>query len=324
MTRPTAAFAVALVLAARLGAAPLTLDQVDCRAATHRALKAQMAEMNEYFGEPEALVRYEREYRAEVASRSEELTPLPDVDDRLAGSRLTLFGDTHTERSSQTNTVEALRAMRAGDGPVTLVIEFIDRSFQAEVDAYLAGELDVEALRERVQYDEHWGFSWENYRLVLEGARRLGAGLLLVENHLERHELDQRDREIVAWTMAHRARHPDTRYLVAYGSYHVLGRGHLADLFAAEGLPADTVLVGEAPEVYFRALRKVRDPDLVRFVRLSDELYFIRNGTPIERERETRDTFMGYGGWREEDFRAQLPDCQSDGGRRRLFQQLHQ
>lgn len=320
--RPVLPFLL-LLLAASLRAAPLSLDQIDCLAELHLALKAQLAEMNEVFGEPEALVRYEQEYRQAVREQTAEITPVADLEERLAGAELVLFGDTHTEIESQENTIEALRAMRRGDGPVTLVIEWIDRSFQAEVDAFLAGETDGATLREAVEYDRHWSFSWEHYLPVLEAARELGAGVLLVEDHLHRQELGDRDRDIATLTLTHRARNPGRRYLVAYGSYHTFGRGHLPDLFVAGGLAPDAVLLGEAPEVYFRALRKVRDPERLRFVRLGPGLYFVENGTPVERERETRDRFMGYAGWLEEDFRVRTPDCGAARGSRELFHELH-
>lgn len=316
--------AVALaLLAARLPAAPLALEQIDCLAATHRALKSQLAEMNEYFGVPAPLARYEREYRDALRAGTTEVTPVETMGPRLESARLVLLGDTHTELESQLNTVEVLRTMQAGPGPVSLVIEWIDRSFQDEVDAFLAGELTPGALRAAVEYDTHWSFSWEHYLPILEAARDQGAGVLLVENHRERQELDARDRDIVEWTLAHRAAHPETRYLVVYGSYHVLGEGHLPDLFEEGGHPADAVVVGEGPEVYYQALRKVGDPDLLRYVRLGEGLYFIRNGTPVERERESRDRFMGYSGWREEDFRDQVPDCDATHPYQRRFRQLH-
>ena len=268
--------------AGALGAAPLSLAEVRGRVASYRLLEEERDELVEELPPTQSLDRYREEYQRALGRPRWRHLDRAAAHEAFARADRVLLADYHIAPESQLRTVEVLEAM-ATRGPVTLVLEWIDRRYQVAVDAYLAGDMDAESLRKKIHYDEHWPFAWKHYRPVLEAARRVKSRVILVEDFAAESQasLSERDDAVVAAVQA--VADGDTRLLVVYGSYHTLGEGHLGDKLAAAGFPVDWTLTGEAPEVWFRALTRHRDPDRLHFLSLGDRRMYVRNGTPTER-----------------------------------------
>lgn len=282
LRRVAPTLALLAALAGGLGAAPLDLEEIQNRAAGYRSLVEERDELLAELPVNERLNAYQREYYAALgAPRGEPVSPA-ETHQALAAARGVVMADYHLAPESQRRATEVLRAMASG-GPVTLILEWIDHRYQREVDAFLAGQLDADTLRGRIHYDDHWPFPWENYLPVLEAARDVRARVVLSEDFTTKPQpsLWQRDERVVAALTA--AADDGTRYLAIYGAFHVLGEGHLGEKLAAAGLPVDWVLTGEAPEVWFQALARHRDPDRLEYLALDAGRMFVRNGTPTER-----------------------------------------
>lgn len=308
--RLTPCLALAAALASGLGAAPLSLAEVRDQVENFRLLQEERDELLAELPPSDNLLRYEAEYRVALGTPRWRHTEPAAVHQALAAARGVLLADYHAAPESQRRSAEVLRAMAAG-GPVTLVLEWIDHRYQGVVDAYLAGDLDAEGLRAKVRYDENWPFAWTSYRPVLEAAREVGARVVLAEDFEAEPQptLWQRDDRVVAALRA--AASPGSRFLVVYGAYHTLGAGHLGEKLAAAGLAVDWTLTGEAPEVWFKALTRHRDPDQLHFLDLGDRRLYIRNGTPNERisgEITDLESMLGYG----DDEDDELDDDEDD------------
>lgn len=290
-------------LAVALAAAPMSPAEIRGEVARYADLQEWREELGEEFQESASLVAYRREYYAALGSpRSRRVAPVR-VHRALAGAATVLMSDFHLTARSQERGAEVLEAMSRGAGSVILVLEWIDRSFQAEVDAYLAGDLDLATLRERVRYDEVWPFPWEPYAGVLATAKRVGAKVKVVDELLADRQpsLRERDDLVVAAVEDLRARDPQVRVLVIYGAFHVLGRGHLGEKLAGAGHPASMTLVGEAPGIYHEALHRARDHDLLDYLSLGGGRYYVQNGTPLERLRDEVRSLEGFLGYADDD-----------------------
>ncbi len=84
--------------------------------------------------------------------------------------QIVLFGDFHSHKQSQRAFLRLLRMYmnRPDHAPVLVMLEMFRSEDQKYVDDWLAGKLDDLELLEAVDYDQTWGFPWNNYRPVLE------------------------------------------------------------------------------------------------------------------------------------------------------------
>lgn len=272
----------ALILALLLVLPAWALDPIAADQARHAWVKRATAALEGTAPDP-GFVAYREAYLA--ALDTEHARPLgrAALRQELGRAGTVLLGDQHDDARIKALALECLGAMRA-TGPVTLAIEFIRPEFQPVLDAYISGAIDLGALRERAYQPSHWSFAWRLYAPLFEGARRLGVRVVAVEpgTHLD---LPARDAGIAAAVRA-----IPGRVLVFYGSFHLLGAGHLADLLGAE-----LTITPSAQDRYWELARH-HGPSF-DLLRLSGRVVFANLGSPLEQDtaalRDLMDMF-GY------------------------------
>ena len=263
--------------------------------------------MEEEFTPSASLQKYKKQYFASLPKQSPRPVSFKSMRSVLAKARFVYLGDEHTTLKSQLNTIKVLKMMVTSKSKVTLVIEWIDISFQKEIDSYLAGKTTLNKLRKTINFDKLWGFSWKNYSKILSAAKRLRCPILLVERLKNTHSLANRD-SFIAKTLAKKLQSaPSSRFLVVYGDYHILGPNHLPEKAQKLGLKSPILLLGEAPNAYWSLLKKSLDPDKIGFAKLSKNIFYIPNGTPLERSLSYRNYLMNLTGWESDEF-----DCWVD------------
>lgn len=121
---------------------------------------------------PADLIDYEREARKlsrgryRVSSKSEILAEIESAD-------IVYGGDFHAHGPAQRTHFKILRHL-APERPVVLALECFEPRAQRYLDLFLADKIDAEKLKARVKWDERWGFPYENYRALLELAKKRG------------------------------------------------------------------------------------------------------------------------------------------------------
>lgn len=305
--------------------ATISQEEFDRLRLTDKLLKSQIGEMETEFESSPSLKKYRVEYLATVSTKK----PLPvtatNMSKLISSTKYVFLGDEHTTAESQKNTVSILTMMLSAKKPVTLVIEWIDESFQKEVNLFLAGKLPLKSLKTKISFTKYWGFSWANYSKVLSAAKKLKVPVLLVERLKKSHNLAERDTHIAKAIASNAMQNKSMRYLVVYGEYHLLGPDHLTDKCKKLGLKNQIILVGDAVDVYWKLLAKSRDPKKVGFAKLKSNVYYIRSGTPLERSYSYRSYLMKILGWSNDDFEDDIraSDIVPASANARDFDSLH-
>ena len=321
-----ALFAVALLfLGSAAGAAEISKGEYNRLRQVEKGLQQQIEEMEAELKASSQLAKYKKSYLAAVPATAPKPMSDAEMAKILAGARYVFMGDEHTTDQAQANTSTVLRMMRASKEPVTLVIEWVDISFQKEIDAFLAGSLPLKNLRTKISFDKLWGFSWSAYSKILSTAKQLKTPVLLVERLKGSHSLADRDSFITATIASHAKKAENMRYLVVYGDYHILGADHLSQKMAKAGFKPQTILVGDAVETYWKLLGKVKDPAKIGFASLGGATYYIRNGTPLERSLSYRNYLMKILGFKKGDLEEWIGpgDIVPQSASRSNFDTLH-
>lgn len=104
--------------------------------------------------------------RYRVSSKSEILAEVESAD-------IVYGGDFHAHGPAQRTHFKILRHL-APDRPVILALECFETRAQKFIELFLCGKIDAEGLKKRVHWDKRWGFPFENYKALIELARRRG------------------------------------------------------------------------------------------------------------------------------------------------------
>jgi hypothetical protein len=320
------AILLVMTVPAFLAAAPITPQEYQRLVGAARIVQANIAELESHIKVSTALVRYEKEFKAAVPRDASKRVTMAALGETLKKARLVVMGDDHTTSESQTNTVEVLQFMKAGPGPLVLVIEWIDVSRQKEVDRFLTGGTTLTELRQSVQFDKDWGFSWKSYSRILAAAKKFKVPVLLTERLKSKPSLAQRDTMIAADVAAYGKAHPGTRFLIVYGEFHVLGPDHLAEKLAKASMKPDVKIIGEAEHVYWKLLQQTLNPSEVKGANLGGGIFYLRGGSPLERMLANRQYLMKLVGYSADDFEDWVSDRDAAPVLKSTerFEQLHQ
>lgn len=94
-----------------------------------------------------------------------------DFIDALGQSSAVLVGEFHDRYDHHLTQLEIICRLHDRDPRLAIGIEFVQKPFQAPLDDYLAGRLDVDALLEKVDYYTRWGYDFRLYEPILSFAR---------------------------------------------------------------------------------------------------------------------------------------------------------
>lgn len=116
------------------------------------------------------LMRYHKIYQAEF-SKKWSISTQKELWSEVDRSQVVLVGDFHALRQSQKAQVRILRNAPKKRKKI-LAVEFIDAADQDVLDKYMAGRLSEKDFLKKTNWQERWGFPWENYRPLLRWAQK--------------------------------------------------------------------------------------------------------------------------------------------------------
>jgi uncharacterized iron-regulated protein len=92
----------------------------------------------------------------------------------LRGVRVVYVGEKHTDASHHAFQLKVIQGLRERGAARVVGLEMFDRSYQAVLDRWTAGELDEESFLRAVHWYANWRFDYGLYRGILDYLRREG------------------------------------------------------------------------------------------------------------------------------------------------------
>jgi uncharacterized iron-regulated protein len=102
--------------------------------------------------------------------------PITEMVPDLSRNRIVIVGEHHNNKSHHEAQLEVIRTFKEAGIEVTAGLEMFRSDSQEALDQWVAGEIG-EAEFERIFYD-NWGYSWENYRVIFDYARKENVPLI--------------------------------------------------------------------------------------------------------------------------------------------------
>ncbi len=241
------------------------------------------------------ILAYEKAFRASLP-RSIRAAEKKELLREMRGASAVLVGDFHTFRQSQKGYLRIVEECVGGKKRVVLGLECLQQAHQSAVNEYLASYITIEELRDKIDFERYWPFSWENYREILELAKKKKLSVLAL-NILERKRtasmLRERDNAAAERTATEILSHPGTCVFLLYGELH-LARPHLpSDLRDRLGRGHKVLVVHQNdPELYWKA-PKQKNGQKPEVLRLAAQEFCILNSVPWVKLRSYLDWLEG-------------------------------
>lgn len=92
--------------------------------------------------------------------------------------------------------MEVIRSLyneRPKDVPMAIGLEQVQVQFQQALDDYVNGIIDLEKMKELIQWEKRWVWPFDQYRPIFETARELGVRLVALNVDSEDLAVVERD-----------------------------------------------------------------------------------------------------------------------------------
>jgi uncharacterized iron-regulated protein len=104
-------------------------------------------------------------------ARTGDLLAPSDLPARLAGARLVLVGESHTNADFHLAQLRVIQELRRSGREVLLGLEMFPEAEQPWLDAWTGGSLTEEEFLQRARWYRNWGYNWGYYRDLFLFAR---------------------------------------------------------------------------------------------------------------------------------------------------------
>ncbi len=228
--------------------------------------------------------RYYHQYRQEFRGLSEFKTiTLDSLLKTILRKKIVYCGDYHTLKQSQRTMLRLLREIYPRKQEIVLCLETFQIRHQRHVNEYLSGAISEAQLLEKVDYLNTWGFSWHNYRSLLQFAKENSLPLLALNSSdsTQKKSLETRDQMAAKILAENMLKHPGALHFVQFGDLHV-AENHLPKEVSLRAEAArDHLLIFQNSETIYWELVNRGIEEHAEFIEMeADKKYCIMNSTP--------------------------------------------
>jgi hypothetical protein len=258
-----------------------------------RAQRAAVRQLRRLIGgvDRNARRKYIRDFRQDFAAYQETAS----YDDLLVKgfrSDIIYIGDYHTLAACQEFCNRFLGDMIQRSAHVILAMEMVYGRQQRILDEWMASRIDDDEFRQRLRYDEEWGYDWPSYRAILSTARTAGVPVVGIDcdprtgfRMIRRRDIHAAERIAEAFL-----RDPEAKVVVFMGESH-LARNHLPARVAREVArrqmeKRSLTIVQNVDELYWQRAESGQDESEV--VRVDTNRYCVFNATPLAKYESYR------------------------------------
>ncbi|WP_170861311.1 ChaN family lipoprotein [Geitlerinema sp. PCC 9228] len=90
----------------------------------------------------------------------------------LAKADVVYLGEIHTKAADHQAQLAIVQALQQRNRKVAIAMEMFQLPYQDVLDQYIRGEIDEDQLLEKTEYQQRWGYDWDDYAPILRYARK--------------------------------------------------------------------------------------------------------------------------------------------------------
>ncbi|MBL7713991.1 MAG: ChaN family lipoprotein [Bdellovibrionales bacterium] len=202
------------------------VDLVKLQKALYRQWKRESEEL--LVQQPSEIRKYHSEFEKDFSKKSPgDFKKKADLIADVRSHRVTFIADFHTFQQAQRTALRILRSSVKPGENWAIGLELVPSKHQNVLDDFIAGKIQADEFRKRINYNESWGFPWENYSPLFEWAKTHRISMIALNrpsefaNLLKESDLKERDRWAAGILTDRLAEDPDLKIVVLYGELHV-------------------------------------------------------------------------------------------------------
>lgn len=264
------------------------------------AIKSELALFEKR--KPKELRAYERAFRSALPKQARPAQK-KDLLKTIERANIVLVGDFHPFRQSQKGFLRLIEDSLPRIRRPVIALECLQQEHQRAVDEYLASYITAEELRDKIDFDKHWPFPWENYREILYCAKRLKCPVLAlnIPSKKKGHgNLQDRDSAAASKITQEILEHNKSTIFTLYGELH-LARHHLPrHLRATLREQARIVVVHQNNADFYWKTPTLKNGQKPEVLRLTSGEFCIQNSVPWVKLRSYLDWLEGGEDWEDE------------------------
>ncbi len=118
-------------------------------------------------------------------NRSLNVSSQADILQELINADVIYLGETHDNIDDHQAQFKIIQALYQENSQVAIALEMFQRPYQDALNQYLAGEITEAELIQKSQYNQRWGYPWENYAKILRFAQQNNLPILALNTPTE-------------------------------------------------------------------------------------------------------------------------------------------
>ncbi len=233
--------------------------------------------------EPKELSNYRKEYERGFQKKFH-LSDIVELVTEMQQALVVFGGDFHAFSQAQRMHLKILRRY-APQESITIALEATTQKQNKVIESYLNSKISEKTFLKKMQWNETWGFPWENYRPLFELARErryriIGLSDDLTDTNESLKLRDQSAARILCREIAHA---PARKIYVLFGDLHIAQK-HLPNEFKVycekARLKVKTLSILMNPEkIYFKLAEKGLE-NKIEIVKLSHNQFCVMGSPP--------------------------------------------
>lgn len=214
--------------------------------------------------------------QSRFAKREFSISNIESLLKSISSTRITFLGDFHTFDQNSRNLERIMRVLGQKKNKFHIGVEFVFQHQQAEIDAFLKGEITEIEFLDSIDYHESWRFPWSHYRPFFELARKNNLKILALNTI---GTLTKRDESAAQKIKQFLKENPKEKMLVLFGELHIV-KNKLPKLCSSKQYKFTTTIIHQNLDEVYWSLIEQGNSKLNTIVKFNDNEYSLQTSPP--------------------------------------------
>lgn len=224
-----------------------------------------------------SIQKYQQDYEQELNRSPWEVGRKQELFKQMDKSQIVYIGDFHAQAQSTRAVLRIARKLGAQN--VCLGLECFFAEHQKIINTYLQGHLSEREFLKKIEWKKTWGFPWEFTRPLMKWASQNKVPIIALNAGGNKKFSDQDRATAITISEALKA-YPDRKMLVQYGDFHLATKHLPLEVKKLNRKVSEVVLLQSPENLYFKLLKKRKDPSTIDFIKLSANRWALMSVVP--------------------------------------------
>lgn len=224
-----------------------------------------------------SIQKYQQTYEQELNRCSWEVGRKKELFKQMDKSQIVYIGDFHAQAQSARAVLRIARKLGAPNVCLGLECFFVEH--QKIINIYLSGHLSEREFLKKIEWKKNWGFPWEFTRPLMKWASQNKVPVVAL-NSMSKRSFAEQDRFTAGLITRVLKSDPHRKMLVQFGDFHLASQHLPANVRKLNRKISEVVLLQSPENLYFKLLKKYKDPSTADFIKLSSNRWALMSVLP--------------------------------------------